>query len=119
MENQTKSVSEKINDLKNCVSIQCQNGNWNYSEYMRGMANGLILAYSIMTDTAPVYRDTPIGGYLEQKTAIPENITDILNKSVEKSKTMIPDNSAPLMTHDIGDNEQCNWLSNYPIHNSN
>lgn len=36
--------------LKNIIGIQCQDGNWNYNEYMRGLANGLLLAESVLTN---------------------------------------------------------------------
>jgi hypothetical protein len=87
-ESSTKSFSQKLKELQNCVDIQCQNGNWNYSEYMRGMANGLILALTIMTETQPIYREVPVGGYLDQKTAIPENITDVLNRTVTREQVL-------------------------------
>ena len=47
---------EKLIDVKN---IQCKKGNFDQSEYMRGMANGLILATHIMTNAEgdPVYKD--------------------------------------------------------------
>ncbi len=34
--------------LANMAAIQSQDGNWNYSDYMRGMANGLLLATTAM-----------------------------------------------------------------------
>ena len=40
----------KIERLKNITKIQCSKGNYDYNEYMRGMANGLILALVIMED---------------------------------------------------------------------
>lgn len=47
---------EKLIDVKN---IQCNEGNFDQNEYMRGMANGLILATHIMTDAEgnPAYKD--------------------------------------------------------------
>ena len=45
-----KSFKRKIEELDNIVAIQCSNGNWNCDEYMRGMANGLILAQWIMKE---------------------------------------------------------------------
>jgi len=49
----------KLIELKNAVQIQIQNGNWNYDEYMFGMANGMILAESIMTGEEPKFKDKP------------------------------------------------------------
>ena len=40
-----------------CKKIQCTDGNWDYDEYMRGMANGIILALAIMEGKEPEYKD--------------------------------------------------------------
>lgn len=45
---------EKLKDVKD---VQCQEGNWTVSEYMRGLANGLILAVAILNEKDPVYFD--------------------------------------------------------------
>lgn len=54
---------EKLRDIK---TIQCNSGNWDYSDYMRGMANGLILALAIMEDTEPDFFK-PIKKYRSDK----------------------------------------------------
>ena len=41
--------------LKEITKVQCQKGNYDVNEYMRGMANGLILAEAIMNDKEPKY----------------------------------------------------------------
>lgn len=46
MKNKNK---QRIGDLKSILDLQSQDGNWNFDPYMHGMANGLILAYHIMT----------------------------------------------------------------------
>ncbi|NQT33242.1 MAG: hypothetical protein HQ594_06195 [Candidatus Omnitrophica bacterium] len=43
---------EKLKDLKN---IQCKTGNYDMGEYMRGMANGLILAVSVFEEKEPIF----------------------------------------------------------------
>lgn len=43
------------------------------------------------------------------------DINKILDKAEEKARTMVPDNSAPLMTHDI-EEEGCDGLESCPIH---
>ena len=48
-----------LSKLRNVTKVQCQNGNWDYDEYMRGMANGLILAKAIFENKQPVYFDAP------------------------------------------------------------
>ena len=51
-----KSPADKLADI---VAIQCSDGNWNYDPYMQGMANGLILAQAILTDTDPQFLSAP------------------------------------------------------------
>ena len=45
-----KEYQHKSENLINVRDIQCTDGNWGANEYMRGMANGLILAVAIMED---------------------------------------------------------------------
>lgn len=45
--------------ISDMIDIQCSDGNWNYSEYMLGLANGLIAAASCIDGTDPVYLDAP------------------------------------------------------------
>jgi hypothetical protein len=46
----------RLDELRSIVSIQSSEGNWTESDYMQGMANGLILALAIMEDRMPVYK---------------------------------------------------------------
>ena len=52
-------MKSKIEILKELTDIQCRDGNWNYDPYMHGMANGMILALSILEDTEPQYLKAP------------------------------------------------------------
>jgi hypothetical protein len=45
----------KIESLKSCTDIATSKGNYDVSDYMLGMANGLILALAIMQGTEPKY----------------------------------------------------------------
>lgn len=45
--------------LKNVTDIQCSHGNWNCNSYMMGMANGLILAMSLLTGENPEFKSAP------------------------------------------------------------
>lgn len=49
---QLARYDKNVVGLADIVGIQGQDGNWNYSRYMRGLANGLLLAQSIMNDGA-------------------------------------------------------------------
>lgn len=48
-----------LEQLEEVIEIQSQSGNWDFDPYMHGFANGLILAYSLLTDTEPQYLDAP------------------------------------------------------------
>jgi hypothetical protein len=49
---QLARYDKNVAGLADIVGIQCQDGNWNYDRYMRGLANGLLLAQSIMNHDA-------------------------------------------------------------------
>jgi len=67
------SMKDKINRLKSIKDTQYKTGNWDYSQYMRGMANGLEVAYSIINDTIPIFKDD-IPRYLSEMTRIEKMI---------------------------------------------
>ncbi len=46
-------------EIAQVLSIQKSDGNWNYSPYMMGMANGLILAEAILNGSEPEYLSAP------------------------------------------------------------
>jgi hypothetical protein len=45
-----KTHLQLLKDLDDLIDLQSSNGNWNYNEYMMGLANGMILARHIMRD---------------------------------------------------------------------
>jgi len=47
---QNYDISQRLADLQDIVKLQCQAGTWDQDEYMRGMANGLLLAWNIMRE---------------------------------------------------------------------
>ena len=49
----------KTEALRELVKVQCTDGNWNYSEYMLGMANGLICALAVVEDKDAKYLSQP------------------------------------------------------------
>lgn len=57
--------------LQDCLAIQCANGNWNYSPYMLGMANGMILSRSILTGEDAKFLDAP-EAWLQDRHCDPE-----------------------------------------------
>lgn len=57
--NKIDDYLRRVENLKSVLEIQCRHGNYDQSEYMRGMANGLKLAMSIFTDNPPDYFEPP------------------------------------------------------------
>lgn len=55
----TVDWDKRLKTLDDILKIQCDDGNWNYDEYMFGFANALILAQAIMTDAEPEYLERP------------------------------------------------------------
>lgn len=43
-------IGQRLADLKSVVEVQCSKGNYDVDEYMRGMANGLLLAWTIIRE---------------------------------------------------------------------
>lgn len=56
LEAEVEAVKKCVSDL---VDVQCYDGNWNYCPYMHGMANGLILAQSVILKAEPRFLDAP------------------------------------------------------------
>lgn len=54
-----KTIKKITSDLDDVLNIQRQNGNWNYDPYMHGLANGLIMARSLVTGEEPEFLDAP------------------------------------------------------------
>ncbi len=50
-----KTTTKQIEQLKELIKIQCTDGNWNYDQYMRGMANGLKVALSVLDGKDPEF----------------------------------------------------------------
>jgi hypothetical protein len=62
-----KELLSRIENLKSCKLVQCSEGNYNYDEYMFGMANGLILALSIMEGKIPEFKELKEEDFLKNK----------------------------------------------------
>lgn len=61
---------KRVADIKNCVDIQKQNLG---DEYMRGMANGLIVALSILDGNEPVFVEPRNEPRLTMKESSPQS----------------------------------------------
>ena len=56
-----RSIQEITANLQSLVRTQCTDGNWNYDQYMRGMANGMLLALSVIDGETPEFlEDIPV-----------------------------------------------------------
>ena len=49
----------ELDRLRDLLVVQGYSGNWNYTEYMWGMYNGLELALATMENREPVFKDKP------------------------------------------------------------
>ena len=52
-------IIERLQSLENCKKIACSNGNYDYSRYLHGMANGIIFAISVINGEDPEYLSAP------------------------------------------------------------
>ena len=53
-------VHEKqLSCTQDIVNVQCNDGNWDYDAYMHGMANGMLLVQSVLTDKTPEFLEAP------------------------------------------------------------
>ncbi|MGN7941999.1 hypothetical protein [Metabacillus sp. 22489] len=57
--NRYKPIPARIVDIANVLDIQLSEPNIKKDPYMTGMANGLILALSIMEQNEPIYKEIP------------------------------------------------------------
>lgn len=60
MSSHSVKLAKALRDLQNIKNIQGTAGNWNFSEYMHGMFNGIELAMAIMQDREPKFKDAPV-----------------------------------------------------------
>ena len=63
-----------MNKLDGVVAVACADGNWNYNEYSRGFANGLILARSILIGEEPEFMDSPDEWLKDRPGPIPDEV---------------------------------------------
>ncbi len=68
-------TKSKIEQLKEITAMQCSDGNWNYDPYMHGMANGMIMALSMMEGKEPEFLDAP-DEWLSGTVSLPQEPTD-------------------------------------------
>jgi hypothetical protein len=66
------SDAEKLGDL---VATSGNDGNWNYSPYMLGLYNGLVLAYAMIARVDPIFRDPP-SYWISESSLEPDPVTE-------------------------------------------
>ena len=52
-------TDEELEKLDDIIAVQADTGNWDYSEYMFGLLNGMLLARAVLSETNPDYPDRP------------------------------------------------------------
>ncbi len=53
----TKELEARIEKVRDITKIQCYPGNWDKNEYMRGLANGLLIAVAILEVKEPTLKE--------------------------------------------------------------
>ena len=64
----------RTSKLDQIIAIQCDNGNWNFDPYMHGMANGLILAKSVLAGEEPEFMTAPDEWLCDKSSPAPEEV---------------------------------------------
>ena len=54
-----RTIEDAIEELQNLLDTQTSDGNWNHDNYNHGMANGMLLAMSILKDSTPEFLNAP------------------------------------------------------------
>ncbi len=50
---------QRLSTLREMTDVQCTSGNWDYDNYMHGLANGMIYAISVIDDCPANFLDAP------------------------------------------------------------
>jgi len=74
-------MKKEIQDLKNLVELQSTKGNYDQSDYMRGLANGLIMALAIFEHKEPNFFEPLNQNALHTKKLI--EVLERLRKSMK------------------------------------
>ncbi len=77
--------NEKIEKLKRLIAIQETDGNYNNSEYMYGMLNGMLCALSVFTEESCNYPERPEMFKSDIKTLDKFNNSSIIVSNITKS----------------------------------
>jgi hypothetical protein len=81
---------QNLEKLKEVKKIQCTKGNFDQSEYMRGLANGLILAVAIIEDKTPKYfkhvEKKEMGERISENSDLAKNLVAVAIALQEKLK---------------------------------
>ena len=86
----SENIAERMTKLDKVAETACSAGNWNHGPYLHGMANGLILAQSIMKDVDPKYLDTPDEWKdKDEKKRLAAKAEDIMNKIMDNIEDRI------------------------------
>lgn len=64
---------DNLEQLESLIKTQCMDGNWDYSPYMHGLANGMILSNAILKDINPVLLERPPFWLQDKKDLLNDN----------------------------------------------
>jgi len=79
------SEEEKIKKLKKLIAVQETDGNYDNSEYMYGLLNGMLCALAVFTDESVKYQERP--GIFKQELEMLDkfNNSSIIVSNIKKS----------------------------------
>ncbi len=80
-----KTINNRINELEKLLDVQTKSGNWDHDPYMHGMANGMILAMSVITEESPEFLAAPEIFIADIKTLDKFNNSSIIVHNINKS----------------------------------
>ena len=73
---------KKLKSIEKLIEIQSSSGNYDQCSYMHGLANGMILIHSILTEKEPIFLNPP-------KVWLQDEILKLLDKSEENPRPFV------------------------------
>lgn len=77
-------------DLDSLVAISSSDGNWNYSEYLLGMANGVLAARAVVTGKSPDFLSAPEQWKIDEvRKVAPDAVPLLFTSHAEEAKMIL------------------------------
>jgi hypothetical protein len=105
-------MQDKMQKLKNLLSIQGTDGNWNHNDYMVGLYNGMELSIATLESRRPVYHS--LNKNLDEVNRM-ENIMKFIVNGVKFRFIKLP-NSSYMQETPITQKQWAAVMRSYPSH---